>query len=120
MTNSIIFLLVLPMHDGLMSPRPLPLPPLPRPSPPPYSSLRDTLVAVSVSLAARAVTSCELAVTSCLVRHSMVVERTEAVLLSVAAAVARLAITSAISVSLLALFDFPNAPCSTAVFSRSS
>ena len=111
-----------PMRDGSMSPRPRPLPrpPLPRSPPPPCLSLRDALVAVSVALAARVVTSCELAVTSCLVRRSMVAERVVTVLLSAAVTLARLSIASVISAPLLALFSWLNTPCPTVVFSRSS
>ena len=75
---------------------------------------------VSVALAARAVTSCELAVTSCLVRRSMVAERVVTVLLSAAVTLASLAIASVISAPLLAFFSWPNAQCPTVVFSQSS
>ena len=55
------------------------------------------LVAVSVALAAMAVTSYKLAVSSWLVRCSMVAERVITVLLSATVTVARIAIASAIS-----------------------
>ena len=77
-------------------------------------------MAVSVALVARAVTNCELAFTSCLVRRLMVTERVVNALLSAAVAVARLAIASVISAPLLAFFSWPNAQCPTVVFSQSS
>ena len=64
---------------------------------------------VRVALATRAATSCELAITSWLVRRLIVAERVVIVLLSAVVAVARLTIASAISASRSALFAWPNA-----------
>ena len=66
--------------------------------------LMQVLVDFIVALAASAVTSFELAVTSCLVRRSMVAESVVTMLLSAAVAVARLAIASEFSVSLSTSF----------------
>ena len=75
---------------------------------------------VSVALSASAVTICELAVPSCLMRQSMAAESVVTVILSASVTVARLAIASVVSISLLVLFAWPNVPCLTAVFFRSS
>ena len=77
-------------------------------------------MAFSVALAVRVVTSYELAVANFLARRLMVAEKVVSVLLSATVAVAKLAITSAISASLSALFSWLNVPFPTAVFSRSS